>query len=310
MSAASSVARGEARGTLAAAAADYAVLMKARVTSLVMMAAGCGYYMGAAKSTSTSHWGLFHAVLGIGLVSGGAAALNQVMERDVDALMLRTAMRPLPMGRMSPRRAAAVGICTIVIGVLYLGFATNWLAALLAALTASAYAGAYTPLKRHSTLCTFVGAFPGAMPPLLGWVAARGTLGWEPVALFAVVFAWQFPHFHSIAWLYREDYRRARIQMLAATDESGRATLLQIIGYGMALVPISMAPAWMNMAGRTYAIGACLLSAAFLYFGLRLASQHMPPQEPRSKVFARRVLQASVFYLPLLFALLMLDSSK
>jgi protoheme IX farnesyltransferase len=311
MSAASSVAAAQARSGIAGAIADYAVLMKLRVTSLVMMSAWCGYYLGCAKSGASSlNWGLLHAVLGVGLVSGGAAALNQVMERDLDALMLRTATRPLPMGRLNWRFAAVMGLATIAAGVLYLGLATNWLAAALAALTAAAYAGAYTPLKRRSTICTFVGAFPGAMPPVLGWAAARGSLGWEAAVLFAIVFAWQFPHFHSIAWLYREDYLRARIRMLAATDNTGRATLLQIIGYGALLVPISMAPAWMHMAGRAYLVGAFALSVAFLYFGVRLAYSRLRPSEPRSKPPARHLLQASVFYLPLLFALMMLNSPK
>lgn len=308
---AATVATPQARSGIAGLAADYAVLLKARVTSLVMMSAWCGYYLGSAKSgVSSLNWGLVHAVLGIGLVSGGAAALNQVMERDLDALMLRTASRPLPMGRMSPLAATALGFGSILCGVVYLGVATNWLAAGLAALTATAYAGAYTPLKRHSTICTFVGAFPGAMPPVLGWAAARGSLGWEPVILFAIVFAWQFPHFHSIAWLYREDYSRAHVRMLAATDESGRATLLQIIGYGAVLVPISMAPAWMHMAGTIYLMSAFVLSAAFLLFGIRLATLGMRPAEARSKPRARHLLQASVLYLPLLFALMMLNSPK
>jgi protoheme IX farnesyltransferase len=148
------------------------------------------------------------------------------------------------------------------------------------------------------------------MPPVLGWAAARGSLGWEPAILFAIVFAWQFPHFHAIAWLYREDYVRARIRMLAAVDERGRATLLQIIGYGAVLVPISMAPYWMHMAGRTYLVGAFALSAAFLYSGIRLATLRMRPAEARSKPRARHLLQASVFYLPLLFALMMLNPAK
>lgn len=308
---AATVATPQVRSGIAGVVADYAVLLKARVTSLVMMSAWCGYYLGSAKSgVSSLNWGLLHAVLGVGLVSGGAAALNQVMERDLDALMLRTASRPLPMGKMSPRQATLLGFACILFGVLYLGIATNWLAAGLAALTAAAYTGAYTPLKRHSTICTFVGAFPGAMPPVLGWAAARGSLGWEPAILFGIVFAWQFPHFHSIAWLYREDYSRARVRMLAATDESGHATLLHIITYGAILVPISMAPVWMHMAGTIYLVSAFVLSTVFLLFGIRLATLGMRPSEARSKPRARHLLQASVFYLPLLFALLMLNSSK
>src|SRR5215469_6224076 len=246
MSAASTAATPQTRSGIATLVSDYAVLMKTRVTSLVMMTAWCGYYLGSAKTgVSSLNWGLLHAVLGIGLVSGGAAALTQVMERDLDALMLRTAARPLPMGRMSARSATWLGFATIAAGVLYLGLATNWLAGILAALTAAAYAGAYTPLKRHSTLCTFVGAFPGAMPPVLGWTAARGSLSWEALALFAIVFAWQFPHFHSIAWMHREDYRRANVRMLAAVDETGRAALREIVGWSVLLIPISLLPVWL-----------------------------------------------------------------
>lgn len=311
MSATATVATAPARGGIVGAVADYAVLMKARVTSLVMMSAWCGYYLGCAKSgVSSLNWGVLHTVLGIGLVSGGAAALNQVMERDLDALMLRTAARPVPMGRISTRAGTVIAFSSIVIGVLYMGVTTNWLAAVLTGLTAAAYAGVYTPLKRRSTICTFVGAFPGAMPPLLGWVAARGVVEWEAVVLFAIQFAWQFPHFHSIAWLYREDYQRARLRMLAATDETGRRTLLQVIGYSLVLIPISMAPAWMRISGRTYLAGAFVLSAAFLYYGVRLALRRLPPADGRTKKPARHLLLASLLYLPLLFALMMLNPAR
>jgi protoheme IX farnesyltransferase len=297
--------------------ADYAQLVKVRVTSLVMMSAWCGFYLAAVKSgVSSVSWSLLHALLGVGMVAGGTAALNQVMERDLDARMRRTDRRPLPAGRMSVRHALAFGIIVTFAGLAYLALASNILTAMLALATSAAYLGAYTPLKRVSPICTFIGAFPGAMPPVLGWAALRGhslstsfsDLGWEPLALFAIVFVWQFPHFHSIAWLYREDYERAGIRMLPVVESDGRSTVRQIIVYSLLLIPVSMAPTWLHMSGRVYLIGAFLLSALFYWSGQRLASLKLAPVAAQSKIRARQVLQASVFYLPLLFALLMLNA--
>jgi protoheme IX farnesyltransferase len=297
------------RYTVVSLLRDYFELTKARVTSLVIMAAWCGFYLACLKSGVPSlGWKLFNALLGIALVSGGAAAMNQVFERDLDALMLRTCRRPLPAQRMGVMHASIVGIGSIAFGILYLGFTTNWLAAALSAFTAAMYLGAYTPLKRHTPVCTFVGAFPGAMPPVLGWAAARGSLSWEAAALFAIVFAWQFPHFHSIAWLYREDYERANIRMLAVLDRTGGATIREILIYSLLLIPISVAPAWLHLSGTMYVVGAFILSVAFFWFGVRLAALKMPPSAPHSKARARQLLQASVFYLPLLFALMMLNA--
>jgi protoheme IX farnesyltransferase len=299
------------RSRLLTLPADYAVLLKLRVTSLVIMAAWCGFYLASVKAGQPwLGWKLLHALVAIGLVSGGAAAINQVMERDLDAKMLRTAARPIPRQRISAWHATALGLIAVLGGVLYLGLECNWLAALLAAMTALAYAGAYTPLKRHSTICTFVGAFPGAMPPVLGWVAVRGALGWEALALFGIVFAWQFPHFHSIAWLYREDYERADVRMLAVMDSDGRATLRQVLGWSLALIPISLTPVWLRLSGKIYFAAALLLGAAFLYAGVRLAALKLAPSSPNSKARARHLLQASVLYLPLLFAIMMLNASS
>ncbi|HZQ91092.1 MAG TPA: heme o synthase [Terriglobales bacterium] len=290
--------------------AGYAELTKVRVTSLVMMSAWCGFYLGSLKSgVSSVSWTLVHAVLGIGLVAGGTAALNQVIERDLDALMRRTNRRPLPAGRMSARRAAIFGAATTLLGIAYLALATNALTALLTLATSAAYLGAYTPLKRVSPWCTFVGAFPGAMPPVLGWTAARGWLGWEPLALFAILWVWQFPHFHSIAWLYREDYERARIRMLPVVEHDGRSTAREIILYSLLLIPVSVAPSLLGMSGWIYAGGALALSGIFFWTGARLAALKATPAEPHSKTRARHVLQASVFYLPLLFGLLMLSAT-
>jgi protoheme IX farnesyltransferase len=289
---------------------DYAALVKVRVTSLVMMTAWCGFYLAAARSGVTSlSWTLLHAVLGIGLVAGGTAALNQVVERESDGLMRRTNRRPLPARRMGALHAATFGVLTALGGIAYLAWATNPLTALLALVTAGAYLGIYTPLKKVSPICTFLGAFPGAMPGVLGWTAAGGKLGWEALALFAIVFCWQFPHFFSIAWLYREDYEEARIRMLPVVEPDGRSTAREVVLYSLALIPVSLAPVYLHMAGRIYFAGALLLGAAFLWVGVRLAALRLPATSPQSKPRARQLLQASVIYLPLLFALMMLNAA-
>ena len=296
------------RSSMAELIRDYAELIKARVTSLVVMTAWCGYYFGCLKSGSSSlSWGLFHALLGIGMVAGGTAALNEVMEHDIDGNMRRTARRPLPTGRMRLTHAATVGVLLTVGGALYLGFALNSLTGWLSLLTSAVYLLAYTPLKRVHPICTFVGAFPGAMPGVLGWTAARGHLEWGALAMFAIVFVWQFPHFFSIAWLYREDYAAGGIRMLPVVEPDGRSTARRILLYSIALIPVSLIPTWLGMAGRIYLGGALMLGIAMLYTGVRLAALDASPTTARSKLRARQLLQASVLYLPLLFVLMMLN---
>jgi protoheme IX farnesyltransferase len=288
---------------------DYAELTKLRVTSLIVMTAWCGYFFGAHKAgVSWLNWGLLHALLGVGLVSSGTAALNEVMEHDIDALMRRTAVRPLPTGRMSMLHATAVGLLASVGGSLYLAVFTNPLTGLLTLLTSVVYLAAYTPLKRISPICTFVGAFPGAMPGVLGWAAVRGRLDWGTLVLFAILFVWQFPHFFSIAWLYREDYAKGGVKMLPVVEEDGRSTARRILAYSIVLIPISILPSLMGMAGRVYLVGAVALGAALLYVGMRLAFLNLPLVAAQSKRRARDVLQATVIYLPLLFALMMGNS--
>jgi protoheme IX farnesyltransferase len=290
---------------------DYAELTKLRVTTLIVMTAWCGYFFGAHKAgVSWISWGLFHSLLGIGLVSSGTAALNEVMEHDVDAYMRRTALRPLPAGRMSLLHATLVGVLAAVGGSIYLAVFTNPLTGLLTFLTAVVYLAAYTPLKRISPICTFVGAFPGAMPGVLGWTAARGKLEWGTLVLFAILFVWQFPHFFSIAWLYREDYAKGGVRMLPVVEEDGRSTAHRIIIYSVALIPISLLPSFMGMAGRIYLVGAVALGFALLYVGARLAFLNLPLASAPSKMRARHVLQATVIYLPLLFALMMINSVR
>ena len=293
---------------VAAMAREYSVLVKARVTTLVMMTAWCGAYLAAAKSGIPSlSWTMFHALLGIGLVSGGTAAINEVMERDLDAQMRRTAMRPLVTGTMSVTHASLVAFGMTIGGVVYLWLTTNWQTALLTALTSASYLLVYTPMKQVHPICTFLGAFPGAMPPVLGWVAVRGRIDPEAIVLFAIMFFWQFPHFHSIAWLYREDYENAGVRMLPVVESDGRSTIHAIVVYSVALVPVTLAPTLMGMTGWTYFAGALLLGCGLLCFGLRMWTMKLPPVAAASKMRARHLLQASVIYLPLLFALMMLN---
>src|SRR5229473_632583 len=281
--------------------------MKLRVTTLIVMTAWCGYYFGAQKAgVSSFSWGLLHALLGIGLVSSGTAALNEVMEHEVDASMRRTAQRPLPAGRMSLRHATTAGLLATLGGSIYLAVFANPLTGLLTFLISVVYLAAYTPLKRISPICTFVGAFPGAMPGVLGWTAARGRLEWGTLILFAIVFFWQFPHFFSIAWLYREDYQAGKVRMLPVVESDGKSTALRIILYSIALIPISLAPSFLGMSGRIYLVGALVMGLALFYFGLRVATLQLPLSTAHSKQRARRLLQATVFYLPLLFALMMI----
>jgi protoheme IX farnesyltransferase len=296
------------REGIAGLARDYSVLIKARVTTLIVMTAWAGAYFAAAKSgTSLLSWTLLHALIGIFLVSGGTAAVNEVVERDIDALMRRTAQRPMVTGSMSLLHGSIVAFGMTIGGVIYLGVATNWLTAALAALTSLTYLVVYTPMKRVHPICTFLGAFPGAMPPVLGWTAIRGRLDPEALVLFAILFFWQFPHFHSIAWLYREDYENARIRMLPVVESDGRSTAFAIVMYALALVPVSLAPTLIGMSGWTYFAGALLLGMGMLWFSLRMWTMKLTPIAPESKVRARHVLQASVIYLPLLFALMMLN---
>jgi protoheme IX farnesyltransferase len=290
---------------------DYAELTKLRVTSLIVMTAWCGYFFGAHQAgISWISWGLFHSLFGIALVSSGTAALNEVIERDVDAYMRRTALRPLPAGRMSLFHAATLGLLATLGGSIYLAVFTNPLTGFLTFLTSIVYLAAYTPLKRVSPICTFVGAFPGAMPGVLGWTAVRGRLEWGTLVLFAILFVWQFPHFFSIAWLYREDYAKGGVKMLPVVEEDGRSTARRILIYSVALIPISLLPSFMGMAGRIYLVGAAVLGFALLYFGIRLAFLNLPLASAASKMRARHVLQATVIYLPLLFALMMGNSLR
>jgi protoheme IX farnesyltransferase len=210
---------------------------------------------------------------------------------------------------MTVRYAYTVGIVVGVLGCALLCVAANILTGFLALATALTYVYVYTPLKSVTPHSTFVGAFPGAMPAVLGWTAASGKVEWEALALFAISFFWQFPHFLSIAWLYREDYERAGIRMLPVLDRTGKSTVRQILGYGAALIPVSVAPVYLAMSGRLYLYGAIALGIAYLAFGIRLSMLKLPPSAAHSKKDARHLLQASVVYLPLLLVLMMINGA-
>ena len=280
------------------ALADYWVLTKPEVNFLVVMSTLVGFYLGARGPLDWMR--LIHTLLGTLLVASGTATLNQLIERDADALMRRTANRPLPAGRLSPVESLAFGLLLSVAGGLYLWLAVNPLASVLALATLVSYLLIYTPLKKKTPWCTFVGAFPGAMPPLIGWAAVSGSLSRDAWVLYAILFLWQFPHFLAIAWMYREDYARASFLMLPEGDTEGRVTGRQIVAYALALLPVSLIPVWTGQLGVLYLAGAVVLGLMYLYAGARLASS-------RTNVLARRLLLASIVYLPLVFALMMID---
>ena len=285
-----------AAGLNLASLADYLQLSKPEVTTLILVATGAGFYAGSAGSLQPAL--MAHTLVGTLLTAAGTAALNQYLERDVDARMARTRRRPLPAGRMAPARALAFGLLAGTAGVAHLAWFANGLAALLAFLTMASYLLLYTPQKRRSPSCTTLGAVPGAVPPLIGWAAATGRLDPGAWILYAVLFLWQFPHFMAIAWIYREDYQRAGIRMLPVVEPDGRGTARQVLWTAGALIPVSLLPSLMGMAGPLYAVAALLLGVAFLYCAWRMASR-------RTVAEARHLLHASVIYLPLLYAFLL-----
>lgn len=243
---------------------------------------------------------LLHMSVGILLLGAGVGALNQYFERESDKLMRRTEKRPLPSGRVSATTAKLFGAATSVAGIIYLAIFINILSGLLAIATLVSYLFMYTPLKRRTPMSTVIGAFPGAMPPVIGWVAVTGRITIEPVVLFAIMFLWQFPHFLAIAWMYREDYSRAGIKMLPVIDPDGRATGRQMVINALALVPVSVMPSVLGMAGVVYFFTALALSLFYLYCSYRAAVVRTGQQ-------ARRLMQASLIYPPLLFLIMLLD---
>src|SRR6266508_4800259 len=278
--------------------AAYMELTKPRITFLIVLTSAAGFAL--ASHASVNYAAMVSAMAGIALLSSGIATINQYMERDLDALMRRTANRPLPSGRLLPLQALTFGVGLIVGAEIYLAVLVNPLTALLGLTVIAGYLFGYTPLKTKTSLSTMVGAFPGAVPPLIGWTAARGELGVEAWVLFAILFLWQFPHFLAIAWMYREDYSRAGILMLPVVEPNGRVTAQQIVVYTLMLLPVSLLPTMLSISGKAYLGGAFVLGLVFLYFSVRAAFS-------KSNQQARQLLLASVLYLPLLFILMVLD---
>ncbi|HEX7730440.1 MAG TPA: heme o synthase [Terracidiphilus sp.] len=286
---------------------DLRELFKVRVTGLVLVTGWAGFYLGSMQSgISSVQRGLLDTLIGIGLVSAGSGALNQALERSTDALMHRTADRPLPSGRVSLPIGILAGIGALALGGWWLMMQTNPLTLALALLTAFTYVAVYTPLKRVTTLATFLGAFPGAMGPMLGWTAARGRIEWPAVALFAILFVWQFPHFMAIAWMYREDYGRAGIRMLPVVQPDGLSTVAEAIFYAVVMIPVSLLPWWLGVASAVYAIAAAALGLVYLAYTIRFARILRTTDAAVSRMLARDLLKVSVIYLPLLLTTLML----
>ena len=276
----------------------YIDLTKPRITWLILMSTGVGYYFGMKNGF---HWLIFlHTLIGTALIASGTAALNQWWEHLADAKMNRTKMRPIPAGLVSPGQALVFGTVLSIVGFLELWVGVNALTGILGALTLMSYLFLYTPMKQRSPHATTIGAIPGAMPPLIGFAAASGTLNLEAWVLFGILFLWQFPHFYSIAWMYRDDYARAGIRMLPVVEPDGASTSRQIVAFSVILIPFSLLPVFLAMTGKIYFVGAVVLGMYFLYAGVRVARE-------RTLVRARGVLLASVLYLPVLYGLMMLD---
>ena len=284
-----------------ARAADLYELTKPRMNFLVVVTTAVGFYM-AARGGFTDWALLAHTLVGTALAAAGASVLNQYVERGHDGLMRRTQSRPLPAGRVAPLEALCFGVGLSAGGALYLSAFVNGLTATLGVVTIATYVFLYTPLKRHTTLCTIVGAVPGAIPPMMGWAAATDALPAEAWALFGILFFWQMPHFLAIAILYRDDYAAGGFKMLPVVDEGLVATGRQMLLYGLALIPVSLMPVGLRMAGGVYFAAAVLLGVAFLGFGAACALR-------KGRADARRMFFASIIYLPLLLAALMLDKA-
>ena len=276
----------------------YVELTKPRITFLIVLTSAAGF--GLASRRGIDYLALLSALFGIALLSSGIATLNQYAERDLDGLMRRTAGRPLPSGKLAPWEALAFGAGLTIAAEVYLLLLVNPLSALLGLTVIAGYLFGYTPLKTRSSLSTIVGAFPGAVPPLIGWTAATGTLSIEGWVLFAILFLWQFPHFLAIAWMYREDYGRAGILMLPVVEPDGRVTAQQIVLYTLMLIPVSLLPTVLGITGRFYFFGAIVLGLLFLYSSIRAAFS-------MSRQQAKQLLLASVLYLPLLFILMVVN---
>jgi heme o synthase len=277
---------------------DYLELSKARIVMMVLITAAAGYVIGAKQFDALV---LVNMLIGTALVAAGTNALNQYAERHHDARMNRTKSRPLPDGRMTPRAALLFSLSIAVAGTLYLGLTVNWLAAALGAFTLVTYIFLYTPLKRISTICTFVGALPGAIPPLMGWAAARGNLAVEGWVLFGILFIWQMPHFLAISWMHREDYGRAGFVMTAVRDEKGARTSVQAFLWTLLLIAVSLAPVVLKMSGPVYVVGVLAAGTYFAIASIRFMRDH-------SRLVARRMFMVSNIYLLAVMLLLVVTA--
>lgn len=278
---------------------DYLELSKSRIVLMVVITTAAGFLFAADRVSPLL---LLHTLAGTALVAAGTNALNQYVEREHDGRMHRTRTRPLPAGRITARAALVFSTAIAILGTLYLGFAVNWLTAFLGAFTLTSYIFVYTPLKRVSTICTVIGAVPGAIPPLMGWTAATGALGLGGWIAFGILFLWQLPHFMAISWMYREDYGRGGFAMLSVRDGDGAAVARQAVFYTLALLPVSVAPSLLGMTGLTYLIGASLCGAALLAASVRFFFDRDVRQ-------ARRLFMISNLYLLTVMLLLVVDAS-
>jgi heme o synthase len=279
---------------------DLIELVKARLTLLVLLTTAVGFYLGAEGSINWS--ALLHTVFGTAAAAAGAAALNQWWEHKLDAMMQRTQSRPVPAGRMRPTEALVIGATLSIFGVTYLALVCNALSAALAAITIIIYIFAYTPLKLISTFNTALGAVPGALPPMIGWAAARGTLNAGAWMLFAILFFWQLPHFFAIAWMYRDDYARAGFQMISSDDQTGERSASQSVFFCMILFVIAGLPAFIRMATVFYLLAELILGAVFVAVAMRFL-------KTRARSDARRLFITSIIYLPLLLGALVLSKA-
>lgn len=287
---------------------EYIELMKPELTGLSTLTAVCGFYLASTGAFDVARF--LHLSVGTLLVGGGAGALNQFVERDYDAMMKRTERRPLPSGRLLPVEALVFGILIALAGILELTLFANPLTGLLAAVTFATYLFFYTPMKRISPLSTFIGGIPGAIPPMMGWTAARNEIGAEAWILFAILFCWQMPHFYSLAWMYRKDYARAGFRILTVNDADGTKTGTQILLYCIALIPASIAPAYVGLTGSVSTIGAAVLGAGFLAFSVLLVRHTRggaADSGARVNASSRQLFFASLLYLPALMLLMSLD---
>ncbi len=281
--------------------AVYCDLFKARLTFLVLLTTLVGFYLGFRGPVD--YVLMMHTLLGTALVASGASALNQLLEREYDARMRRTQNRPLPSGRLQPQSVLIVGGACAGSGLIYLAFAVSLLTSLIGAISLVSYLFIYTPLKRVTWLNTAVGAVPGALPPLMGWTAARGEASSQGWALFAIVAFWQLPHFLAIAWIYREEYARAGFKMLPVIDPQGHRTGRQTVSHALGLLPVSLCPFLFKLTGPVYLVGALVLGLVFLWYAIQFSQQ-------LTVLRARQLFYASILYLPLLLAVMVLDKIK